>query len=356
MRLSGILILFVLPILSGCIITDLHVSNPIPEMTRIAIVPFINLSSEREVDGRYFADLYFSELQKCPGFQVLPIGVTETAIREHQLNLERPAEILHLAEILDVDAVVFGAITEYSPYKPPRMGLQISWYASKEFLFSPGIPVDPTLRHQENKVWFDHHVIDRAKSWLPECDECHDNCPQGHPKGCHCQACLSAPRCEHCTAEAMEIRGQSSDGMMVNEPMANAPMMQGAMLSDPVLPDPVLLDPMLPHPMIADHVIPGEMTHDSHRGRLSNDLEYSLEPEPIMSYTRIFDSSDPDLTAVMRDYVELNGQLREGGFKGWTQRSDDFIRFCMHRVILEMFQLHGGEARRRYIISSRRFK
>ncbi len=300
--------------LSGCVITDLTVSNPMPEMSRVAIVPFVNLSSERAVDGRHFAEIYFSELQKCPGFQVLPLGITETAIREHNLNLERPAEILELAEILDVDAVVFGAVTEYSPYKPPRLGLQVSWYAAREFHFFPGIPLDPKLRHHENKVYKDH-MVEKAKFWKhhghERCEKCQTRCPEGHPVGCQCQQCLTAPRCEECT---LDIRGQSPVGQ---------PMIE------------VVEGPMIPE---------------------ETPLEYSAEPQPVMSYTRIFDSSDPDLAGVMRDYVELNGELRSGGFKGWTQRSDDYVRFCMHRMILEMFQLHGGEAKRRFFLTNRRYR
>lgn len=318
MRLCKLLILTSLS-LSGCVITDLTVSNPIPEMSRVAIVPFVNLSSERAVDGRHFAEIYFSELQKCPGFQVLPIGITETAMREHNLNLERPAEVLKLAEILDVDAVVFGAITEYSPYKPPRVGLQVSWYAARDFRFTPGIPVDPSLRHLENEV-FEDHMLNKLKLHRDRepknCRDCQNRRPAGHPAGCHCQACRTVPACQNCAEVA--VRGQSSD--IQHADWTNAASPAG------------VIPPIDARP-----------------------LDYSLEPQPVMSYTRIFDSSDPDLAGVMRDYVELNGELRSGGFKGWTQRSDDYVRFCMHRMILEMFQLHGGESKRRFFVTKRRY-
>lgn len=73
-----------------------------------------------------------------------------------------------------------------------------------------------------------------------------------------------------------------------------------------------------------------------------------------MSYTRIFDASEAELLAVLRDYVELHGTIRSGGYRGWLQRSDDFIRFCMHQMVTEMLQLHGGESLRRKIITYRR--
>ena len=34
-----------------------------------------------------------------------------------------------LAEVLEVDAVVVGAVTDYTPYYPPRCGLRVEWYA-----------------------------------------------------------------------------------------------------------------------------------------------------------------------------------------------------------------------------------
>ena len=75
----ALLVLLVVSGGAGCAVMQVSVTNPLPQMTRIAVVPFLNLSSERAVDGRHFAELYFSELQKVPGFQVLPVGVTEVA-------------------------------------------------------------------------------------------------------------------------------------------------------------------------------------------------------------------------------------------------------------------------------------
>ena len=78
--------------------------------------------------------------------------------------------------------------------------------------------------------------------------------------------------------------------------------------------------------------------------------------EPVMSYTRIFDGSDARLVAALRDYVELSGDQRSGGWHGYLQRTDDFVRFCMHRMILEMLQLHGGETDRRFIWMQRKYE
>ncbi len=38
--------------------------------------------------------------------------------------------------------------------------------------------------------------------------------------------------------------------------------------------------------------------------------------QALMSYTRLFDGADPQLVVVLRDYVELRGDLRSGGWEG----------------------------------------
>src|SRR5687767_11008260 len=113
----------------GCVIVDVGVVNPIPGLSTVAVVPFFNQSQERAVDGREVALAYAAELQKVPGFEVLPVGVAEVAVREHRLDLASPDDVLQLATILNVDAVVLGSITDFNPYYPPRIGLSVDWYS-----------------------------------------------------------------------------------------------------------------------------------------------------------------------------------------------------------------------------------
>ena len=74
-----------------------------------------------------------------PGFEVVPVPVVDTAIKTHKLALTSSADARCLAQLLQVDAVVIGAVTEYTPYYPPRLGLQVEWYAA-----NPGFhPIPP---------------------------------------------------------------------------------------------------------------------------------------------------------------------------------------------------------------------
>ena len=130
--------------LSGCSLLPhtarlprLH--NPYPQLSKIAIVPFFNQSSEKTVDGRQFALAYFNELQLIPGYEVVPLGVVEGAIREGQIALRGPEDARRLAQILGVDAVVIGAVTDFYPYYPPRCAMRVEWYAA-----NPGFhPIPP---------------------------------------------------------------------------------------------------------------------------------------------------------------------------------------------------------------------
>ena len=53
---------------------------------------------------------YYAELQKIPGFQVLPVGVVEQVLVDLQLELNNPDDVQHLARELEVDVVIRGRV------------------------------------------------------------------------------------------------------------------------------------------------------------------------------------------------------------------------------------------------------
>jgi hypothetical protein len=72
-------------VLNGCsLFPDIRhkpqYSNPFPQLTRIAILPFYNQSDEPTLNGRMVATAYFNEMQSIPGFEILPLGVIENAL------------------------------------------------------------------------------------------------------------------------------------------------------------------------------------------------------------------------------------------------------------------------------------
>ena len=81
-----------------------------------------------------------------------------------------------------------------------------------------------------------------------------------------------------------------------------------------------------------------------------------IHRQPFMSYTRLFDGSDSALVAHLRDYLEVSGDRRSGGWEAYLHRSEDFIRFTSHLMILEMLTLHGGQAKHQIIFKVRKYR
>lgn len=336
-----------MPLLSGCVMVDVGVSNPVVGLTTVAIAPFFNLSQERAVDGRRFAFAYYTELQKTPGFQVIPVGVVEQAMFDHQLEMNNPTDVLKLAQLLNADAVVVGAVTDYSPYYPPRVGMQVSWYSPKPWTFYPGPPTDEYAREM---------VLPHRFSILKHHSQSEMVCP---PETCPPEM-ITTPGMVPPTTEPVVIspRGQSPD-----ETLQDMLLDDGAAKREPKtrsvsLPEFLTFgtegDPSkapVETRMVSN--IPSEF--DLHVPNASSTATFDPR-QPLMSYTRMFDGTDAKLTARLRDYVELRGDLRAGGWTSYLYRSEDFIRFTAHVMIVEMLQMHGGEARKRIVFKFRKYR
>ena len=139
-------------VLAGCV-HDYRAINSYPTISRVAVTPFINLSNNPAVDGRQVGAAYYAELQKIPGFEVVPIGVVEAALEQNGLTLSGAGEVQQLAQILGVDCVVVGAISDFTPYYPPRLALQIEWYAADPVVgFAPAIPTGKKSSPSEGNI------------------------------------------------------------------------------------------------------------------------------------------------------------------------------------------------------------
>lgn len=276
---------------------EVGVTNPVVGLSTVGIAPFFNLSQEPIVDGRRFALAYYTELQKTPGFQVIPVGVVEQSMFDHKVDLASPMEAVQTADRLGVDVIVAGAVTDYHPYYPPRIGLQTSWYSPRPWTFFPGVPTNDFARKTATRS--PKSKSGRSSRWK------FWGSSTGHSEE-------STPTADHEPCVPPAVRGQSPDAGLIREPYAAEPI-------------------------------------------TTTELEGTWDPlQPLMSYTRLFDGSDARLTARLRDYVELTGDLRSGGWEAYLHRSEDFIRFASHLMIVEMLQLHGGEARRRYVVKHRK--
>jgi hypothetical protein len=309
----GLALLLFAVLCPGCCTIPVSVGNPIPGMTTVAVAPFFNLSAEPSVDGRRFALAYFSELQKTSNYQVIPVGIVEAAIQENDLNLTSSADAVKLARILDADAVVVGAVTEYNPYYPPQLAVHIRWYSPREWMFHPGI----------------------STGEQPGPGPCPDNQP-GYPPEARKPA-------------APTVRGQSPDdaGSPADRrsPFDSTPAVQIAQApksasggATATLPGPVIWppgsDPTEAGPSN------GQRATASPGGFCEPTQPESIQP--VMAYTRFFDGADRRLIQALRGYYVLRGDMRSGGWEAYLHRSDDFLHFTSHILVVEMLTLHGG--------------
>ena len=325
---SVLAMLLGLSVISGCsMLPDIAhqptVHNPFPQLSRIAIAPFFNASTEPTVDGRQFAVAYFNELQDIPGFEVVPVGIVETQMRAKKIALNGPEDVQRLARDLEVDAVVVGVVTDFSPYYPPRLGLQVKWFAA-----NPGFhPIPPGY---------------------------------GLPWGTPGEEEIPAPlvfEAEFALAKAqLKTQTPECDGMAIEEPIET-------------------IEPPEPAPLPGQEGVAGATGVDGATGTAATGLPGGpalpqgwpdprgfippppqSEPPacwpsdaPVMQHTRNYNGNDMEFTEALASYYFFRDEARFGGWQSYLERSDDFIRFCCHMHIWEMLSARGGVGETRVV-------
>jgi hypothetical protein len=309
------------------------VHNPFPQLQKIAVAPFFNLSTEPTVDGRHVALAYFNELQNVPGFEVIPIGVVEKMLEAQQMTLNGPTEARKLAQLLDVDAVVVGAVTDFSPYYPPRFALQVEWYAANPNFhpIPPGYGLPWGTPHEDEipgpLIFEAEMALARAqlKTQTPRYLKPLQLAPPP-PQGGETEGDRQAPP---------EADGEAGELVAHEQPLPTAPAAaiapfgeMGQMGLPPDWPDPRGFQPRGPSPA---------------------PLQVKESTEPVLRHTKTYNGSDQDVTTALASYVYFRDDARFGGWQAYLQRSDDFIRFCCHMHIAEMLTARGGAGQTRVV-------
>ncbi len=368
-------------LVTGCgLIPDVYheptLHNPFPQLTKVAVVPFFNASTEPSVDGRQFALAYCAELQAIPGFEVVPIGVVETAIHDHRIDLspKSPApELRRLAQLLEVDAVVVGIVTDFTPYYPPRCGMNVEWYSANPG-FHPippgyglpwGTPAEEDI--PQSLVLETEMALAREqlKTQTPACPPepapavpaRRDNPTDGSGTMLADKASIAATLTDaapSATAGNASAAGTTASNRRRDSnvktaactecqphPANSANGLQSAQLAQPGGPDGGGggLPPDWPDPRGLVPPPPSCQRPECHRS-----------DEPVMQHTKIYLGNDPDFTASLQNYAVYRDDARFGGWGSYLQRSDDFIRFCCHRHIAEMLTARGGAGQTRVVI------
>ena len=290
--------------------------NPFPQLHRVAILPFYNLSSEPTVDSREITRLYYEELQKIPGFEVVPPGVVERFLEASETRIDATTDYQRLAQQLNVDVIVRGAVTEYTPYYPPRLGISVDWFAANPG-FHPippgyGLPWGtPLEEYIPDDIVFEAEFAlakEQLKTQTPE-----------QPRG-------SVTLERGASAARFESAGSANGS---GGPHATPlPATGDAQLLPPDWPDPRGFLPQSPRPekpkLLPQHA-------------------------PIITHTRLYDGRDLEFTEQLSNYFDFLDDARFGGWQGYLVRSEDFMRFCCHLHITEMLAMRGGVGKSRVL-------
>jgi hypothetical protein len=323
-------------LLSGCAVLpevyhkpQLH--NPFPQLSRVAVAPFFNLSNEPTLNGAKVAIAYYNELQTVPGFEVIPVGIVENAMVTTKNDLRGPEEARRLAEFLHVDAIVIGVITDYTPYYPPRFGMKVEWYAANPGLhpIPPGYGLPWGTRDEKDipgPLVFEAEMA-LAKAQMKTQTPAQPATPVAEP-----------PRRDPHSENPPALNdAQSTLPSGGNNKDKNVKPADYTVEADPNATDGrnSAIEPVLPPnwPDPKGFIPPGPRPTPP---------PYLPSKAPVLCHVRIYNGNDADFTTALNNYYELRDEARFGGWQGYLQRSDDFIRFCCHMHISEMLSARGG--------------
>ena len=283
--------------------------NPFPQLHRVAVLPFYNQSAESTVDGEAVAIAYYNELQLIPGFEVMPVGVAKQLLAATGIEPATSSDFQKLARLMNVDAVLIGSITEYSPYYPPRIGIAVDWYAANPG-FHPipagyGLPWGtadeeyiPSALVQEAEFELAKEQLATQTPAIPE----------------------ELDASGHVAPTAVTDRGP-------HLPHALSPAEPSRLAA----PQPAELPPDWPDPRGFVPLPPATY-------RLLPRPQY----EPIISHVRVYHGNDSNLTQRLASYFDFRDDARFGGWEGYLQRPDDYVRFCCHLHVTETLGARGG--------------
>ena len=322
---------------SGCAlwpdrIVEPQFHNPFPQIYRVAVLPFFNQSSEPTVDGDAVAMAYYNELQTIPGFEVMPVGVAKqmlaASIAATGVEPRGGIDFQRLARLMNVDAVLVGSITEYSPYYPPRLGLAVDWYAANPS-FHP-IPPGYGLPWGRAEEEFIPSTLVREAEFALAREQLKTQTPdiplqpQAVVDGKIAPAARQAETDKHAALAKLPSASPLSPplpppdiaaGKAGDVPLAAAPPLP-ADWPDPrgFIPPPPCPERPAPRPQQA----------------------------PLMTHTRIYHGQDAKFTERLATYYYLRDDARFGGWPAYLERPGDFIRFCCYLHVTETLAARGG--------------
>jgi len=328
--------------------------NPLPQLHRVAVLPFFNQSENPYVDPDLVAERYIHELQTIPGFEVVPLGFAKNVMAASGIRGDTRGDFRKLARLMQVDAVVVGSVTEYDPYYPPRMGLAVDWYAASE-CFHPIPPGYGLPWGSAEEEYIPDEIVQEAEFALARA-QLATQTPRPPEQGTgESSDDEDATDPDSDTPEAIpppSFPGQTAQSLAVDVPSsakralayasgsASPPSDFPLPPSDFRLPtsDFSLLPPDWPDPsgFVPDAPQPAPPACRPQDG-------------PVLTHVRVYDAADGDFTASLQHWYRFRVDGRGGDWRGVLQRSDDFVRFCCYQHITSMLASRGGAGKTRVV-------
>lgn len=120
---------FIAVCLTGCANYP-RAQNPLPGVYRIAVVDFVDKTNgSAGLDTRKVTEIFASELQKVPTFEVVPVQEVREVLGPQTIDTNQPQLAFELARAVHAQAIIIGSVNEYNAYYPPRVGLHCEMYA-----------------------------------------------------------------------------------------------------------------------------------------------------------------------------------------------------------------------------------
>ncbi|MEM9827438.1 MAG: hypothetical protein AAF958_12655, partial [Planctomycetota bacterium] len=268
-----------------------------------------------------------------------PTGITRRALQQFASQYGLPTsgpQFQAFARFLDVEAVVVGSVTDFDMYYPPRMAMTTHWYAADETFHA--IPAGyglPWGTDAEKKL--PRRIVREAEFELARA-QLATQIPAGKPVFVPSENPLPGET----LGQPSAILPASASAGISEHPSPSSPLQTATVAPIPANRDPANLGPAnlgheIPRPagwpnvtdLIPDPPAPVPPPR-------------SVNHEPILSHTRIYEGNDPYLTNRLADWVDTGDDARPDGWQGYLRRTDDFVHFCCHLHITEMLESRGG--------------
>lgn len=144
-------------LLPGCSTTPKsdRLRSPYARNAVVAVAPFRNESGTSRVDGVIMADKMARQLELVDGLVALPVDRVLAGMQAMQIrDITTPAEAEQLRDLIGADGLVIGTVTTYDAYDPPKLGLTVEMFTSKQLESQTLARAVQQQNQKQERDWF----------------------------------------------------------------------------------------------------------------------------------------------------------------------------------------------------------